>query len=154
VDFGLPSADGEPPPELIVNVGGLEVRISGRIDRVDQATLPDGSVGFWIIDYKTGRAEHYTGRDLEDFRRLQLTLYALAVQEILLARPLGPTAGAGLLAGVGEGAESGPAGEPRQDALADGNRRLAQGADDAGNMGGPARRGDPRRLLRAGPAQA
>src|SRR5262249_25605332 len=49
--------------------------------------------GFWIIDYKTGRSEHYTGSDLREFRRLQLTLYALAVEEVLLAdkraRPLG-----------------------------------------------------------------
>ncbi len=94
VDFGLPPAEGaEPQPELHIAVGGLEVRISGRIDRVDEATLPDGAVGFWIIDYKTGRAAHYTGSDLETFSRLQLTLYALAVQEVLLrdrsARPLG-----------------------------------------------------------------
>jgi RecB family exonuclease len=72
---------------------GVEVRISGRIDRVDVAELPDGSVGFWIIDYKTGRSAHYTAADLKEFRRLQLTLYALAVQEVLLAgkeaRPLG-----------------------------------------------------------------
>src|SRR5262249_58429500 len=71
----------------------LEVRISGRIDRVDVAELPDGSVGFWVIDYKTGRASHYTGSDLKEFRRLQLTLYALAVEQVLLAdrqaRPLG-----------------------------------------------------------------
>jgi hypothetical protein len=50
-------------------------------------------VGFWIIDYKTGRASHYTGTDLAEFRRLQLTLYALAVEAVLLAgqqaRPLG-----------------------------------------------------------------
>lgn len=94
VDFGLPSPDGAPPPPaLVVTVGGVSVRVSGRIDRVDQATLPGGGVGFWIIDYKTGRAGHYTGGDLLDFRKLQLTLYALAVQEILLrdraARPLG-----------------------------------------------------------------
>jgi RecB family exonuclease len=68
------------------------VRVSGRIDRVDVAELADG-VGFWIIDYKTGRSSHYTGTDLAEYRRLQLTLYALAVEEVLLkgrnARPLG-----------------------------------------------------------------
>jgi hypothetical protein len=54
--------------------------------------VADG-VGFWVIDYKTGRAAHYTGTDLAEYRRLQLTLYALAVEEVLLAgrgaRPLG-----------------------------------------------------------------
>ncbi len=93
VGFGLPDGDGKANPPLVIAGADLEVRISGRIDRVDVAELPDGSLGFWIIDYKTGRSAHYTGGDLKAFRRLQLTLYALAVQEVLLrdkqARPLG-----------------------------------------------------------------
>src|SRR5262249_41533494 len=44
-------------------------------------------------DYKTGRSAHYTSAELAELRRLQLTLYALAVEEVLLAgrgaRPLG-----------------------------------------------------------------
>jgi ATP-dependent helicase/DNAse subunit B len=93
VDFGLPSSDGSPPAgPLVIRAHGLEVRISGRIDRIDTAQLPDG-VGFWIIDYKTGHSGHYTSPDLQKFRRLQLTLYALAVEQVLLAgqqaRPLG-----------------------------------------------------------------
>ena len=79
-------------PSLVIRVDDVEVRISGRIDRVDVAQLDDG-LGFWIIDYKTGRAGHYTGTDLASFRKLQLTLYALAVEEVLFAdrgaRPLG-----------------------------------------------------------------
>ena len=94
VGFGLPGADGETVHgPLVITGAGVEVRISGRIDRVDLAELPGGGVGFWIIDYKTGRSAHYTGGDLKEFRRLQLTLYALAVQDVLLAghdaRPLG-----------------------------------------------------------------
>ncbi len=94
VDFGIPSADGsEPHGPLVVRADGLEVRVSGRIDRVDLAELPDGTVGYFIIDYKTGRSTNYTGSDLANFRKLQLTLYALAVDEVLLAgrqaRPLG-----------------------------------------------------------------
>jgi ATP-dependent helicase/DNAse subunit B len=93
VDFGLPGADGKPGADpLIIRTDGVEVRIRGRIDRVDIADLPDG-VGFWIIDYKTGRSQHYTAKDLQEFRKLQLTLYALAVEQVLLAgqqaRPLG-----------------------------------------------------------------
>jgi ATP-dependent helicase/DNAse subunit B len=92
-DFGLPGEDDAPPAEpLVIRVDDIEVRVSGRIDRVDLAELPDG-VGFWIIDYKTGDPRHYTGTDLREFRRLQLTLYALAVERVLLAgqnaRPLG-----------------------------------------------------------------
>jgi ATP-dependent helicase/DNAse subunit B len=94
VSFGLPAKDGTlGAGPLILTVDGLEVRVSGRIDRVDVAELPDGGVGFWVIDYKTGRSTHYTAGDLKEFRRLQLTLYALAVEEVLLAgrlaRPLG-----------------------------------------------------------------
>jgi ATP-dependent helicase/DNAse subunit B len=94
VDFGLPKAEGQPPTHgpLVVRGDDVEVRVSGRIDRVDVAELPDG-LGFWIIDYKTGHSRHYTGADLAQYRRLQLTLYALAVEEVLLAgrsaRPLG-----------------------------------------------------------------
>jgi RecB family exonuclease len=93
VDFGLKAPDGSiPTGPLVIRVADVEVRISGRIDRVDVADLEDGAA-FWIIDYKTGRSGHYTGTDLAAFRRLQLTLYALAVEQVLLAdrnaRPLG-----------------------------------------------------------------
>ena len=93
VAFGMPPRDGEAPAgPLVIAVDGVEVRIRGRIDRVDVADLPDAT-GFWIIDYKTGRSGHYTAADLQNFQRLQLTLYALAVEEVLLAdrraRPLG-----------------------------------------------------------------
>jgi ATP-dependent helicase/DNAse subunit B len=93
IDFGLPASEGEVPnPPLVLRDGDIEVRISGRIDRVDLTELDDG-VGFWIIDYKTGRGSHYTSNDIQEFRRLQLTLYALAVEAVLLveqrARPLG-----------------------------------------------------------------
>jgi len=93
-DFGLPAEEGqEPRPPLILRSNDIEVRISGRIDRVDVAELDDGEMGFWVIDYKTGRGDYYTSRAIVEFQRLQLTLYALAVEEVLLAdrnaRPLG-----------------------------------------------------------------
>jgi hypothetical protein len=81
-----------PIEPLVVRVGDVEIRLSGRIDRVDVAELPDG-VGFWVIDYKTGNPAHYTERDLRQFSRLQLTLYAVAYERVLRgdrpARPLG-----------------------------------------------------------------
>jgi RecB family exonuclease len=77
---------------LIIRDEEIEVRISGRIDRVDLAEI-DGEAVFWIVDYKTGKSTYYTGAHLAEFRRLQLTLYALAVEQVLLAdraaRPLG-----------------------------------------------------------------
>lgn len=92
-DFGLPDATGQvAQPPLVLRGNGVEVRLWGRIDRVDVAELPDG-LGFWIIDYKTGRAGNYTATDVSAFRKLQLALYTLAVEGILLegrnARPLG-----------------------------------------------------------------
>jgi ATP-dependent helicase/DNAse subunit B len=94
VDFGLPVVDAEPVfGPLILRTADIEVHVSGRIDRVDMETLESGEVVFWVIDYKTGRGQHYTGADLSQYRKLQLTLYALAVEEVLLAghhaRPLG-----------------------------------------------------------------
>jgi RecB family exonuclease len=92
-NFGVPGEPGaETPNPLVISVGGVEVRIGGVIDRIDAAEVA-GEVGFWIIDYKTGRGEHYTGRDLEQFEKLQLPLYAIAVERVLFAgrpaRPLG-----------------------------------------------------------------
>jgi ATP-dependent helicase/DNAse subunit B len=88
-EFGL--GEGAPAGPLVIRVDGVEVRIGGRIDRIDITNLPDGGVGFWVIDYKTGRSAYYAGGDLVAMRRLQLSLYALAVERVLLAdaRPLG-----------------------------------------------------------------
>lgn len=99
-DFGLTPAAGrvqsaagsEGIPPLVIRVGDVEVRIGGRIDRVDVAELADG-LGFWIIDYKTGRATSYSAADLTRFEKLQLPLYALAVERVFFpgrpGRPLG-----------------------------------------------------------------
>jgi ATP-dependent helicase/DNAse subunit B len=88
--FGLPETKEVSP--LILKVGDVEVRIGGRIDRIDVVDL-DGEKGFWIIDYKTGRSSNYTASGLKAFEKLQLPLYALAVQRIFFpngeARPLG-----------------------------------------------------------------
>jgi ATP-dependent helicase/nuclease subunit B len=98
VDFGLAKYTPEgvridpANPALTIQIGDVEVRIGGRIDRVDVAELKEGA-GFWIVDYKTGLAENYKTTDLAEFKKLQLSLYALAVERVLLkdqkARPLG-----------------------------------------------------------------
>jgi ATP-dependent helicase/DNAse subunit B len=90
-EFGLDAGAPESAGPLLIRVEGVDVLIGGRIDRIDMAELPDGTIGFWVIDYKTSRSAYYPGSDLVAMRRLQLTLYALAVERVLLvdARPLG-----------------------------------------------------------------
>ncbi|MBA2226895.1 PD-(D/E)XK nuclease family protein [Thermogemmata fonticola] len=62
-----------------VEAAGLSIRVSGRIDRVDQDLA--GS-GIWIIDYKTGRGSGYTAAEVERLERLQLPVYALAWEKL------------------------------------------------------------------------
>jgi ATP-dependent helicase/nuclease subunit B len=80
------------PDPLVILVGDVEVRVGGRIDRIDLTEVGE-AVGFWVIDYKTGRAANYSAAQVERFEKLQLPLYALAVERVLLkdrpARPLG-----------------------------------------------------------------
>lgn len=72
--FGLA---GRPP--LIVRDGDDSFRLRGLIDRVDRA--PDERVR--ILDYKTGGASTFTATAVKKGKKLQLPLYALAVQEAL-----------------------------------------------------------------------
>jgi len=71
--FGL---HGKPPLTLPQPASGIQIR--GYIDRVDRA--PDGSLR--VIDYKAG-SSRISARELEEGTRLQLPLYALAVQDAL-----------------------------------------------------------------------
>jgi len=70
--FGM----GAPP--LVLKTEAGEVRLHGYIDRVDAA--PDGSLR--VIDYKSGGAV-ISAMHLKEGRRLQLPIYALAVQAAL-----------------------------------------------------------------------
>ena len=78
--FGL---HGKPPLILQHPASGIQIR--GYIDRVDRA--PDGSLR--VVDYKAG-STRISARELKEGTRLQLPLYALAVQDAL---GLGPVAG-------------------------------------------------------------
>ena len=55
----------------------------GRIDRIDLFTYPDGSRSFRVIDYKSGACP--TATDVKKGIYLQLPLYALAVESLLLS---------------------------------------------------------------------
>lgn len=69
----------------------LQVRLSGRIDRLETRTLPDGRSQLRIIDYKTGRAPTVP----QQFSDLQLVCYQLG-----LAFPEGGPRGAAALAAL------------------------------------------------------
>jgi ATP-dependent helicase/DNAse subunit B len=71
--FGI----GEQPALQLVLDGGT-VRVRGIVDRLDRR--PDG--GLRVIDYKTGRSRLNPG-ELDQGRRIQLPLYAMAAQEAL-----------------------------------------------------------------------
>jgi ATP-dependent helicase/DNAse subunit B len=64
--------------------GEIVVRLSGRIDRLDVGMV-GGRVVFNVLDYKIGAANHYQLKDIESGAILQLPLYAMAVQDLVLA---------------------------------------------------------------------
>lgn len=76
-DNGEPLGSKEP---VEIKVGNVTIRLSGRIDRIDQ--LKDGT--FEIVDYKTGSfyEPNWTGT-FAGGRRLQHALYGLAALELL-----------------------------------------------------------------------
>jgi ATP-dependent helicase/nuclease subunit B len=61
------------------------VRLQGKIDRIDLVDSPEGR-GFRVIDYKSGAGPSAT--DVRKARLLQLPLYAMAVERIILADEL------------------------------------------------------------------
>jgi ATP-dependent helicase/DNAse subunit B len=96
--FGPPRAeehDGEDPRSTAepfrLQLGTEEIRITGRIDRVDVGQVAGQSV-FNVIDYKTGRRPTLTVEKMESGERLQPPLYVMAAQALLFggdqARPL------------------------------------------------------------------
>ncbi len=92
VSFGLERHAGDgistsDPLELVYE--GQRVLFSGRIDRIDVGRIGDTPV-FNVLDYKSGKTPKSNpgaGRNPQppDGRSLQLELYTLAAQEVLLA---------------------------------------------------------------------
>ncbi len=74
--FGIPGRAG---PPLVVRDGDDVFRLRGYIDRVDRSR--DGRVR--IIDYKTAGPYRYGARALQEGKKLQLALYALAAERAL-----------------------------------------------------------------------
>ncbi len=69
-------------PSLPIGEGEDAVLLQGKIDRIDLVAI-DGRTGFRVIDYKTGPCP--SKKDVSEALYLQLPLYALAVERIILA---------------------------------------------------------------------
>ncbi len=67
---------------LVLSAGGREVRLQGRIDRID---WDDARTRFRVIDYKTGKAK--TKVTLEGGTALQLPVYVHAAAQLLGIAP-------------------------------------------------------------------
>lgn len=71
-----------------VELGGGTAALSGVIDRVDAATLPDGSKLIRVVDYKTGSLDFKFDK-LRDGLSLQLPLYLCAAASHMEGAPAG-----------------------------------------------------------------
>jgi hypothetical protein len=90
--FGPPRSDeldGEDPRStnepFRLQLGGEEIRVSGRIDRIDVGKNAEGRTVFNVIDYKTGRRPSLRTADMESGERLQPPLYVMAAQVLLFS---------------------------------------------------------------------
>jgi len=72
------------PLPFQLDLGTEQIRITGQIDRIDLGRLGDVTV-FNIIDYKSGKKVKLNEDHIRSGRQLQLPLYALAAEEMLLA---------------------------------------------------------------------
>jgi len=77
-------------PMLEIGNGERAVKLRGRIDRIDLLESPSGRF-FRVIDYKTGSVPAFA--EVKRGEMLQLVLYAMAVERLMLgddpARPAG-----------------------------------------------------------------
>ena len=77
-------------PMLEIGAGEQVVKLRGRIDRIDLLETPTGRF-FRVIDYKTGTVPSLA--QVKKGEMLQLVLYAMAVEKLMLgdddARPAG-----------------------------------------------------------------
>ncbi len=101
VTFGKPGENEYPP--LVVGHDGDAVQLQGMIDRIDLIRMPEATL-FRVIDYKTGSAPGPS--EVKSGLALQLPLYALAVERIILAEQGALPHDAGYWALAGDGYKS------------------------------------------------
>ncbi len=78
VAFGKASS---PHEGLVLGTGNRAVGLQGMIDRIDVVRTPDRTL-FRVIDYKTGSCPG--SREVESGLAMQLPLYAMAVEQVIL----------------------------------------------------------------------
>jgi len=88
---GFGSAD-TPYPMLEIGSGDRVVKLRGRIDRIDLLETPSGRF-FRVIDYKTGSVPSLA--EVKRGEMLQLLLYAMAVEKLILGNEAAGPAGVG-----------------------------------------------------------
>lgn len=71
---------------LVLGVSHRTVRVRGRIDRVDVGEASGQSV-FAIVDYKTGKSDRLSPKQVKEGHAVQLPLYALAAQRLGIVSP-------------------------------------------------------------------
>jgi len=92
------------PFELDLNTE--RIRITGQIDRIDIGRVGEVTV-FNVIDYKSGREVRLKDEAVQAGRQLQLPLYAIAAEELLLADRHAEALAAGYWSIQGRGFEKG-----------------------------------------------
>jgi RecB family exonuclease len=87
--FGPPTqddADGDDSHStslpFVLDLGGEQIRVTGRIDRIDVGR-DGGRLVFNVIDYKSGLRPTLTTERIESGERLQPALYVMAAQAML-----------------------------------------------------------------------
>ncbi len=88
---GFGSVD-TPYPMLEIGGGDRVVKLRGRIDRIDLLDTPSGRF-FRVIDYKTGSVPSLA--EVKRGEMLQLLLYAMAVEKLILGEEAARPAGVG-----------------------------------------------------------
>jgi ATP-dependent helicase/DNAse subunit B len=89
VSFGMALREGADPhlsreEPLEISVAGVTVKLSGRIDRIDVGQARGQEI-FNVVDYKSGRPHPRPKDATLDGTSLQLELYTIAVQDMLLS---------------------------------------------------------------------
>ncbi len=79
LDFELAFGPGKTLPPILVQEQGLQLSLSGKVDRVDGWTK-DGTTYLRVIDYKTG-TKTFDFTDLENGLSLQMPLYLSALEQ-------------------------------------------------------------------------
>jgi ATP-dependent helicase/DNAse subunit B len=97
--FGFDEREADSAGALTINAGGREIKIRGRIDRIDASS----SGHYRVIDYKSGSSRINLGEALEG-RNMQLPIYALALSRAI--KPQSTVAGGSYLS-ISSGEQTG-----------------------------------------------